>query len=66
MKTRNKEWYKKFDEMVKLKKEFNIESDKLFGMDFRIDGDNYLRQDERVYLLEVKLEKLDEQLSVGE
>tara|TARA_R110000803_G_scaffold39600_1_gene85424 strand:- start:149 stop:352 length:204 start_codon:yes stop_codon:yes gene_type:complete len=61
-KIRNKQYYKKFDYMCEIKETLREAQDKLFGMDYRIDGNDYLVQDERVYGLEIELEELDKQL----
>ena len=61
--TRNKQYYKKFDYMLEIKETFREAQDILLGMDYRIDGNDYLVQDERVYGLEIELEELDKQLT---
>tara|TARA_R110000824_G_C14980214_1_gene654092 strand:+ start:561 stop:761 length:201 start_codon:yes stop_codon:yes gene_type:complete len=63
MRTRNKEYYKKFDYMLEIKELLREAQDILFGMDYRIDGNDYLVQDERVYGFEIELEELDKQLT---
>ena len=63
MRTRNKEYYKKFDYMLEIKETLREAQDILFGMDYRIEGNDYLVQDERVYGFEIELEELDKQLT---
>jgi hypothetical protein len=49
--------------MLEIKETLREAQDILFGMDYRIEGNDYLVQDERVYGLEIELEELDKQLT---
>ena len=53
---------KAIQELRKLNETLRAESNKLYDMDYRVDGDEYLRQDESVYFLEIAVEQLEKQI----
>jgi len=62
MRTRNKEYYRKFDYMVNVEKELKVAISKRDMLDYRIDPVEYLEIDGKVQGLERHAEILDESL----